>query len=185
VSVLQPAGRASHDGVRAGFGAMLAMTLLVVLLQVALIPFIRLSDGIPDIAVALAVAIGLMRGPTAGAVVGFFTGLLVELIAPIGTLGVLALIYMALGAFAGRYCGRPEASGLLAPIGLIVACAGVAQIAYAAVQLLLGAPFSLPDFLGPVLLSQMALTALLAPLVLLLSRRLLKEPRVLEPGASA
>jgi rod shape-determining protein MreD len=185
MSVLHPAGRAARDGVPAGFGAMFAMTLLVALLQVALIPFIRVFDGIPDIAVALAVAIGLMRGPTAGAVVGFFTGLLVELVAPIGTLGVLALIYMAIGAFAGRYCGRPEASGLLAPIGLVVACAGAAQIAYAAVQLLLGAPFDFPDFLGRVLLAQMALSALLAPLVLLLTRQMLKKPVVLEPGASA
>lgn len=184
MSVLQPAGRTTRDGIPAGYGAILGLTLLVVLLQVALIPFIRVYDGIPDIAVALAVAIGLMRGPTVGAVVGFFTGLLVELIAPIGTLGVLALIYMSIGAFAGRYCGRPEASGLLAPIGLIVACAGVAQIAYAAVQLLLGAPFDFPDFLGRALLTQMALTALIAPLVLLLTRRLLREPVMLEPGGS-
>ncbi len=97
---------------------------------------------------------------------------------------MLALIYMSIGAFAGRYCGRPEASGLLPPIGLVVACAGIAQIAYAAVQLLLGAPFSFPDFLGRVLLTQMALTALLAPLVLLLVRRLLREPVMLEPGAN-
>ena len=184
MSVLQPAGRAARDGVAPGYAAMFAATLLVVLLQVSLIPFIRVFDGIPDIAAALAVAIGLMRGPIPGAVAGFVTGLLVELIAPIGTLGVLALIYMAVGAFAGRYCGRPEASGLVAPIGLIVASAGVAQIAYAAVQLLLGAPFSFPDFLGRVLLAQMVLTALLAPVVLLTLRRVLGRPLLLEPGAA-
>ena len=183
MSVLSPTGRAARSDVGAGYGAIALLMVLVVLVQVSLLPFVRIFDGIPDIAVAFTVALALMRGPIAGSVVGFLTGLLVELVSPVGTLGVLAVIFMGIGAFCGRYCGRPEASGLLAPIGLIVACAGIAQVAYAAVQLSLGAPFSFPNFLGRVLLAQMVLTALLSPPILLLVRRALKEPFMLEPGA--
>ena len=182
MSVLQPAGRAARGDVPTGIATMVVLTAVVVLLHVSLMPYIRLLDGIPDLIAAYVVAVALMRGPTVGAIVGFLSGFMVELTSPIGTLGVYAIIYMAIGAYCGRYCGRPEAQGLLAPIGLIVACSGAALIGYFGMHLLLGAPLGLPGFLGRVLLPQMALTALIAPAVLLVVRRLLKKPFVLEPG---
>jgi len=185
MSVLTPASRTAPDDVPSGIGSIAVLTLLVVLLQISLLPFIRIFDGIPDLVIALTVSVALMRGPIYGAVVGFVAGLLIELLAPVGTLGVLAVIYMSLGAFCGRYCGRPEASGLVAPIGLIVACAGITQVAYAAVLVSLGAPFSFPTFIGRVLLAQMVLTALLSPPMLLLVRKVLKQPVLVEPGAGA
>ena len=43
-----------------------------------------------------------------GVVTGFAMGLLVELASPVGTLGVLALLYLVIGAWCGRCCSREE-----------------------------------------------------------------------------
>jgi hypothetical protein len=50
-------------------------------------------------------------------------------------------------------------------------------------QLLLGRQMPASEFLGDVLLPTLALTALLSPPVLLVGRRLLGPPRVVEPYA--
>ena len=70
--------------------------------------------------VCVVVAIGLLRGPLVGAVAGAAGGFLVELTSPIGTLGVLALLYLVVGWGAGRLCGRDEVRGLLPPVVLCV-----------------------------------------------------------------
>ena len=115
-----------------------------------------------------------------GAVTGFSAGLLVELTAPVGTLGVLALLYLAVGAWCGQYCEREESSSLLAPLGLSVVAALAVQIGYMLFQLLLGNRMPASEFVAQVLFPTLALTALLSPPVLLVARRLLGRPRVVE-----
>lgn len=183
--LLGPAGRPLGEPIEAGIGAMLAIGLAAVLLEVTVMPYIRLFDGIPDLIAAAVVGIALMRGPFAGAVAGFSMGMAVELTAPIGTLGALALLYLIAGAFCGRYCGRPEASGLVAPVALAVAAAGFVQIGYLGLQLLLDVSVSAGYFTARILLTHMLLTALLSPPVLLIVRRALRGPRVLEPFGEA
>jgi NADH:ubiquinone oxidoreductase subunit K len=55
----------------------------------------------------------------------------------IGTLGVLALLYLAVGFWCGRFADRPEASTIGLPLVLIVAGAAFVQVGYALFQLLL------------------------------------------------
>jgi hypothetical protein len=62
-----------------------------------------------------------------------------------------------------------------------VVAAGVVQVGYALLQVLLGQGLSPALFVARVLVPQMALTALLAPPVLLVARRLLGSPRMVEP----
>jgi rod shape-determining protein MreD len=182
------AARAIEDGSavatsRAGAGLWAAalIALAAVLLQVTVMPYVRVADGIPDLVAAAVVSIAVLRGPLVGAVTGFCAGLLVELMAPIGTLGVLALLYVIVGWWCGRYTERIEPGALLGPLALIVAAAGFVGLGYAAVQLLLGNSVPAAMLVGKVLLPQMALTALLGPPVLLVARRLLGDPRVVEP----
>jgi rod shape-determining protein MreD len=157
------------------------MALIGVLVQVSLLPYAQLADGIADIVVSVVVAAALYRGSTVGAITGFAAGMLVELTAPIGTLGVFALLYLIVGAICGRYCERAESTTLLAPMVLIVASAAFVQLGYAGFQLLLGTPVFAANFTARVLVPTLILTALLAPLVLVVARRLLGEPRVVEP----
>jgi rod shape-determining protein MreD len=176
-------GRAglNRDLPSVGVPQMAGIVLLVVLIEVSLMPYIRILDGIPDLLAPAIVGIGLMRGVVPGAIAGFAGGLLIELTSPIGTLGVLALLYMAVGALSGRLCERPEGSGNLIPVALATIAAGAVQIGYASVQLLLGAELGPVAFVGSILLPTMILTALLSPPVLLLVRRALGRPRIVDP----
>lgn len=185
--VLGPASRrpVSPPG-SAGLGWIAAMVVVAVLLEVSVMPYVNLADGIPDLIAPTVVVVALLRGTLVGAITGFSAGLLVELTAPVGTLGVLALLYLIVGAFCGRYCEREESSSLLAPIGLSVVAALAVQIGYMLFQLLLGNRMPASEFVAQVLFPTVALTALLSPPVLLVARRLLGGPRVVEfYGANA
>lgn len=172
--------RPTARGGSAGLGWVAAMVVGAVLLEVSVMPYVNVADGIPDLIAPTIVVIALLRGVLVGGVAGFCAGMLVELAAPIGTLGVLALLYLAVGAWCGRYCEREEASSLLAPLALSVAAALAVQIGYMAVQLMLGNRMPASDFVAEVLFPTVALTALLSPPVLLVGRRVLGAPRSVE-----
>ncbi len=164
-----------------GLGWVAGMVVVAVLLEVAVMPYVNVSRGIPDLIAPTVVVIALLRGTLVGAVAGFSAGLLVELTAPIGTLGVLALLYLGVGAFCGRYCEREESASVLAPLGLSVVAALAVQVGYLAFQLLLGNDMPASELVGQVIFPTVALTALLSPPVLLVGRRLLGRPQVIEP----
>jgi rod shape-determining protein MreD len=164
-----------------GLGWVLAMALGAVLLEVAVMPYVNVADGIPDLIAPVVVVVALLRGPLVGAVTGFGTGLLVELTSPVGTMGVLALLYLVIGAWCGRYCEREESTTLAAPLVLSVAAALVVQLGFLVFQLLLGNQMPASEFVAELLLPTLALTALLSPPVLLVGRRLLGAPRLVEP----
>ena len=166
-----------------GLGWVLAMALIAVVLEVSVMPYVNVADGIPDLITPTVVVVALLRGPLVGAVTGFGAGMLVELTSPVGTLGVLALLYLAVGAWCGRYCESEEASGLVAPLLLSVVATLAVQLGYMVFQLLLGNSMPASEFVAQLLLPTVALTALLTPPILLIGRRLLGAPRVVEPHA--
>ncbi len=173
------AGAAAQGGARLGWVA--AMVGVAVLAQVAVLPHINISQGIPDIVAPTIVVVAMLRGTLVGAVAGFSAGLLVEMAAPVSTLGVFALLYLIVGAWCGRYCEREEATTLTAPLVLSVLSAGMVQLGYMLVHLMLGDSMPPADFVAEVLVPTLVLTALLSPPVLLAGRRLLGEPRIVEP----
>lgn len=164
-----------------GLGWVTLMVLVAVLVEVSVMPYLNIANGIPDIVAPTIVVVALLRGSLVGAVAGFSAGLLLELTAPVGTLGVLALLYLIVGAWCGRYCESEESSSLLAPLALSVVAALGVQLGYLMFQLLLGHHMPASEFVGRVLFPTLALTALLSPPVLLIARRLLGAPRVVEP----
>jgi rod shape-determining protein MreD len=166
---------------RSGLGWVVLMVVAAVVLEVSVMPYVNVADGIPDLIAPTVVVVALLRGSLVGAVTGFGAGLLIELTSPVGTLGVMALLYLAVGAWFGRYCGREESSGLLAPLLLSVVATLFVQLGYAVFQLLLGNSMPASEFVAQLLLPTVALTALLSPPVLLVGRRLLGGPRVVEP----
>ena len=167
----------------ARLGWVLAMALIAVVLEVSVMPYVNVADGIPDLITPTVVVVALLRGPLVGAVTGFGAGLLVELTSPVETLGVLALLYLAVGAWCGRYCESEESSSLVAPLLLSVVATLAVQLGYMIFQLLLGNTMPASEFVSQLLLPTVALTALLSPPILLVGRRLLGAPRVVEPYA--
>ena len=179
---LGPASRVPASRPRGtGLGWIVLMVLVAVLLEVSVMPYINVADGIPDLIAPTIVVIAMLRGSLVGAVAGFGAGLLVELTSPVGTLGVLALLYLAVGAWCGRYCEREESTSLLAPLFLSVVATLAVQLGYAVFQLLIGGSMPASEFVAQLLLPTLCLTALLSPPILLVGRRLLGAPRVVEP----
>jgi rod shape-determining protein MreD len=173
-----PAAAATVRGPRMWMVAL--MVLAAALVQVSLMPFINVADGIPDVLVCVIVAVGMLRGPLVGAVAGAAGGLLVELTAPIGTLGVLGLLYLVVGWGAGRLCGREEMRGLLPPVVLCVIAEAGVLIGEAFVQLMLSRPLDFGDVVRS-LLASVIMTGLIAAPIVTLARRALGAPRVIEP----
>jgi rod shape-determining protein MreD len=153
---------------------------VAVLVQVTVMPFVQVANGIPDVLVCAIVAIGLLRGPLVGVIAGAAGGLLVELTSPAGTLGALALLYLAVGWGAGRLCGRDELTGVLPPVMLCVAGELVIQTGEAFVQLMFARPLD-PGQVARTVLASVIMTALLSVPVVAIVRRLLGAPRVVEP----
>ena len=181
ITAPQAAAPAAPATPPAGMWIVALIALGVVLLQVTVFSFWRLADGIPDVVVPAVVAVALLRGQLVGAVTGFAAGLAVELTSPIDTLGVLALLYLLVGAVAGRYCEREESRGLWSPLVMTVAAALFVHVAFTVVQVSLGKDLDAPDYVASALLPSLLLTALLAPPILLLARKVLGQPRVVEP----
>ena len=84
----------------------LALLILVCfLLQCSVFCFFEIASVVPNILLILTISFGFMQGKKEGLLVGFFSGLLIDLFYGIGSvLGVYALIYMYLGFFSGFFC---------------------------------------------------------------------------------
>jgi rod shape-determining protein MreD len=77
-----------------------ALIVIVVILQVAVFPHLRLFGVVPDLGLVVAIAVGYYDGPEAGATVGFCTGLGFDLFLDT-PLGLYALAYALVGYGAG------------------------------------------------------------------------------------
>lgn len=122
----------------ASAGTVVRLSLLVligVVVQLAVVSQFSFWGASADLTPLIALSVGLLGGPVAGSVVGFSTGLVVDM-ALVQTLGVTSLLLTGVGYLAGRYRELRDASHALVP-----AIAGViVTIAY-------GASFSLMQFL--------------------------------------
>lgn len=161
--------------------ALTGLVLLAVVIQITLLPQLRVADGIGDLVVVAVSLAGWYRGPLVGLLAGFFAGLAVELSTPSGTLGVLALVYLSVGAFSGRFASGPRPSGLMTPLLRVIGVAAVVQVALLGVQILLGASVSGSAFLTRILVPSVALTVLVAAPLLGVADRVMGSPRVVEP----
>ena len=147
------------------------------ILQVTLVASIDVAGGTADVLLLTLLAIALLRGAVAGAVAGFFGGLLVDVVT-LDTLGVSALLYALAGYWVGRYgetTGRDRAHApLLAVVVVTIA------IAFAGLGLhaLLGEDVSARRALFDALLPGLVLNLILGGPVWALSRTVLRRPTI-------
>jgi rod shape-determining protein MreD len=122
---------------------IVAIVLLSVLLQLSFFSQVELFRTSPDILPAVVVSLGLLGGSLVGAVTGFWVGLLVDCLL-IEALGATSLVLLSVGYLAGIYRERFEISNSLIPPLLCMVLTLVAELSFAAVQLMLGvdAPIS-------------------------------------------
>jgi rod shape-determining protein MreD len=109
-----------------------------VVLQTVVLSRIPFPQATPDLVLLVVVALAMVRGPNAGAVIGFFGGLLVDVVPPAdGAAGRWALVLCLVGWFAGRAGDAVEGSAFL-PLLVVVGSACASLVGYAAIGWLIG-----------------------------------------------
>jgi rod shape-determining protein MreD len=139
---------------------LVLLGLVTVVLQEAALSQISIFGISADLTPLMVMSVGLLTGSMTGAVMGFFTGLLVDTVL-VQTLGITSLLYIAIGYWSGRLRElRDPAHGLI-PLAAGAAATAVSGLGMSLIQFLLGvdAPVSL------LLLQQIFITVLVNTLI--------------------
>lgn len=159
-----------------------AIGLLGVLLQLSFFSRVELFHVSPDVLPALVVCLALLGGSLTGAVAGFSIGLFLDCLL-VEALGISSLVLLAIGYLAGLFRERFEIHSSLVPALLCMGLTLLAELGYAAVQLMLGidAPVS-PLIVRDLLLKSVYAFFIGWPMFLLIRRALrpalVEEPKV-------
>ncbi len=123
---------------------LVLLALLAVLVQESAISQISIFGVSADITPLVVMSVGLLCGSLTGAIFGFATGLLIDLVL-VQTLGVTSLLYIAIGYWAGRLRELRDPSHELVPLAGGALASTFAGLGMALIQFLLGvdAPVSL------------------------------------------
>ncbi len=116
---------------------LIALAFLAVVIQQAAISQITIFGVSADLTPLVVMSVGLLAGSMPGAVMGFGTGLFVDMVL-VQTLGVTSLLYIAIGYWSGRLRELRDPSHGLVPLALGAACTAFAGIGMAVIQFLLG-----------------------------------------------
>ncbi|CUR56408.1 Rod shape-determining protein [metagenome] len=153
---------------------------VAVVLQVTVFPHFAWQGVVPNLALLVVVGAALVRGPQFAALLGFATGLAVDLAPPADHIaGRWALAFVIVGYLAGRIREQSPDQGRPTPTAVVVAVAAssfVASSVYALSGLLLGDPgMGIGDVVTTILIAliwDVLLTPFVLPLVMLLFTRL-------------
>lgn len=159
----------------------LALTLLVtvaVVLQVALFPYLSYDGIVPNLALLVVVAAALARGSEFAAVIGFLSGLAIDLAPPADHVaGRWALALVVVGYLAGRV-RRDARSSAVAAVVTVATASFVGTSVFALSGLVLSDPeMSVAEALS-VVPASVVYDVLLTPFVLPLTMRVFRR---LEP----
>jgi rod shape-determining protein MreD len=145
-----------------------------VLIQQAAVSQISIFGVTADLGPLVVMSVGLLAGSMPGAIMGFATGLLLDLVL-FQTLGVTSLLYIVIGYWSGRVREVLDPAHGLVPLAMGAGATAVAGFGMALIQFLLGveAPVS------ALLLQQIFVTILVNTLIALpvyaLVRRILRS----------
>ncbi len=141
---------------------LLALAFGAVLVQQVAVSQITIFGVTADLMPLVIMSVGLLCGSMAGAIMGFGSGLMVDLVF-VQTLGITSLLYIVIGYWAGRVRELYDPSHGLVPLAGGAAATAIAGIGMALIQFLLGvdAPVSL------LLLQQIFITILINTLIAL------------------
>lgn len=103
-----------------------AVVFVAAMLQIVIVSSLVVGGGAPDLLLVVVIVLGLLRGSVAGAVLGFFGGLVVDVVT-LGTLGISSLVLTLAGFWSGRYAettARDERVAPLVAVGTLTVLAG-------------------------------------------------------------
>ena len=144
-----------------------------VVIQESAVSQISIFGVSADLTPLIVMAVGLLCGSLTGAVFGFATGLLIDLIL-VQTLGVTSLLYIAIGYWAGRLRELRDPSHELVPLAVGAFAAAFAGLGMAVIQFLLGVDAPVSVLLLQQIFVVVLVDTLLALPVYALVRRILR-----------
>ena len=160
---------------------LVILAVVTVIIQEGAVSQVTIFGTSADLGPLVVMSVGLLAGSVPGAVMGFGTGLLVDVVL-FQTLGVTSLLYIAIGYWSGRLLELRDPSHGLVPMAAGAAATAFAGLGMTLIQFLLGvdSPVSL------LLLQQILITVLVNSLIALpvyavvrrfLRRALPEDPR--------
>ncbi|HWE14002.1 MAG TPA: rod shape-determining protein MreD [Solirubrobacteraceae bacterium] len=154
---------------------LVLLGLVTVVIQEAALSQISIFGVSADLTPLMVMSVGLLTGSMTGAVMGFFTGLLVDTIL-VQTLGITSLLYISIGYWSGRLRELRDPAHGLVPLAAGAAATAVSGIGMTIIQFLLGvdAPVSL------LLVQQIVITVLVNTLISLPVYALVR--RIIQPA---
>jgi rod shape-determining protein MreD len=153
---------------------LVLLAFATVVVQQAAISQISVFGVSADLTPLVVMSVGLLAGSMAGAIMGFGTGLMVDLVL-VQTLGVTSLLYIAIGYWSGRLRELRDPSHGLVPLAAGAVATAIAGAGMALIQFLLGvdSPVSL------LLVQQILITVLVNTLIALPVYALVR--RIIQP----
>ena len=141
---------------------LILLAFVAVLVQESAVSQVTIFGVSADLTPLVVMSVGLLCGSLTGAVFGFATGLLIDLVL-VQTLGVTSLLYIAIGYWSGRLRELRDPAHGLVPLALGAGATVVAGVGMALIQFLLGvdSPVSL------LLVQQIIITVLVNTLIAL------------------
>jgi rod shape-determining protein MreD len=144
-----------------------------VVIQQAAISQISIFGVSADLGPLVVMSVGLLAGSMAGAITGFGTGLLVDLVL-VQTLGVTSLLYIAIGYWSGRLRELRDPAHGLVPLAMGAAATAFAGLGMALIQFLLGVNSPVSALLFQQIFITVLVNTLIALPVFALVRRLIR-----------
>jgi rod shape-determining protein MreD len=152
---------------------LVILAFLVVVVQQAAVSQISIFGVSADLTPLVVMSVGLLAGSLLGAVMGFCTGLLVDMIL-VQTLGVTSLLYIAIGYWSGRLRELRDPAHGLVPIAMGAAATAFAGVGMAIIQFLLGVDSPVSFLLAQQVLITVLVNSLIALPVYALVRRVIQ-----------
>ena len=152
---------------------LVILAFLVVVIQQAAVSQISIFGVSADLTPLVVMSVGLLAGSLLGAVMGFGTGLLVDMIL-VQTLGVTSLLYIAIGYWSGRLRELRDPAHGLVPIAMGAAATAFAGVGMAIIQFLLGVDSPVSFLLAQQVFITVLVNSLIALPVYALVRRVIQ-----------
>lgn len=163
-----------------------ALILFALIVQTTILPHLALFHVVPDLLLLVVICIGLVQGPSAGAVSGFLAGLLRDFLLSSPT-GLSSLAYLGVGYAVGAVRPYVQSSSVVVPLVGVFVGTAAGTSAFITLSILLGVPAEPVSRLAQVVLLTSLYNTLLVPFAYPVVRRLTADPHRMEaamPGSA-
>lgn len=154
--------------------------LICYMLQCTVFPNLSLASIKPNLMIVVTAAFGFMRGPKEGVLIGFFSGLLIDI--QFGSiLGFYALIYLLVGYVNGLFEQLYFDEDIKLPLILIAASEFIYGLVVYVLMFLLRSEFNFLHYLSHIIIPELIYTIVvtlgLYPLILFVNQKLEAEEK--------